>query len=85
MSETNWNRRSHGRETWTCVIVNDDQQDAIIIVYLFIPSQLYMFRAMSLPIIRSTWLYLQFLILSTYFAADSWWWANTSLETCRAD
>ena len=29
------------------IIVNDDQQDATIQVYLFIPSQLYMFRAMS--------------------------------------
>ena len=35
-------------------IVNDDQQDATIFAYLFIPNQLYMFRAMSLPIIRST-------------------------------
>ena len=34
--------------------VNDDQQDANIQVYLFIPSQLYMFRAMSSSIIRST-------------------------------
>ena len=39
---------------WNSVIVNDDQQDATILVYLFIPSQLYMFRAMFLPIIRST-------------------------------
>ena len=36
------------------IIVNDDQQDATILVYLFIPNQLYMFRAMSLPIIRRT-------------------------------
>ena len=28
-----------------CIIVNDDQQDATILVYLFIPNQLYMFRA----------------------------------------
>ena len=35
-------------------IVNDDQQDANILAYLFIPNQLYMFRAMSSPIIRST-------------------------------
>ena len=27
------------------VTVNDDQQDANILVYLFIPNQLYMFRA----------------------------------------
>jgi len=32
-------------------------------------NQLYMFRAMSPPIIRSTWLYLQLLILSTDIAA----------------
>ena len=36
------------------VIVNDDQQDATILASLFIPNQLYMFRAMSSPIIRST-------------------------------
>ena len=35
-------------------IAIDDQQDATILVYLFIPNQLYMFRAMSSPIIRST-------------------------------
>ena len=50
------------------IIVNDDQQDATILAYLFIPNQLYMFRAMSSPIIRSTWLYLQDLILSTGIA-----------------
>jgi len=38
------------------------------LAYLFIPNQLYMFRAMSSPIIRSTWLYLQDLILSTGIA-----------------
>jgi hypothetical protein len=36
------------------VIVNDDQQDAAILAYVFIPNQLYRFRAMSSPIIRST-------------------------------
>ena len=49
-------------EEWTgrkLIILNDDQQDATILVYLFIPNQSYMFRAMSSPIIRSTWLYLQ--------------------------
>ena len=51
------------------IIVNDDQQDATILAYLFIPNQLYMFRVMSSPIIRSTWLYLQLLILSTDIAA----------------
>jgi len=34
--------------------VNGDQQDATILAYLFITNQLYMFRAMSSPIIRST-------------------------------
>jgi len=38
-------------------------------VYLFIPNQFYMCRAMSSPIIRSTWLYLQPLILPTDIAA----------------
>ena len=37
-----------------CVIVNDDQAEATILAYLFIPNQLYMFRVMSLPIVRST-------------------------------
>ena len=36
------------------IIINDDQQYATILVYLFIPSQLYVFRATSSPIIRST-------------------------------
>ena len=36
------------------IIVNDDQQAATILAYLFIPNQLYMFSARSLPIIRST-------------------------------
>jgi len=36
------------------VIVNDDQQVATILAYLFIPNQFYIFRAMSSPIIRST-------------------------------
>ena len=53
----------------TNLIVNDDQQDATILSYLFIPNQLYMFRAMSSPIVRSTSLYLQHLILSTGIAA----------------
>jgi len=34
------------------------------LAYLFIPNQLYMFRAMYSPIIMSTWLYLQHLKLS---------------------
>ena len=37
-------------------------------VNLFVPNQLYMFRAMFSPIIRSTWLYLQLLLSSTYVA-----------------
>ena len=31
------------------IIVNDDQQDATTWVYLFIPNQLYMFRAIFRP------------------------------------
>jgi len=50
------------------IIVDDNLQDATILVYLFIHNQLYMFRAMFSPIIRSTWLYLQLLILSTVTA-----------------
>jgi len=51
------------------IIVNRDQQDATILAYLFIPNHLYMSRTMSSPIIRSNWLYLQLLILSTDIAA----------------
>jgi len=36
------------------LIVNNYQQDATILAYLFIPNELYMFRAMSSPIIGST-------------------------------
>jgi len=45
----------------TCIasiIINDNQQDATILAYLFIPNQLYMFRAMSSPIMGNTLLYL---------------------------
>jgi len=45
----------HLSETRSCIVVNDNQQDATILAYLFIPNQLCMFWAMSLPIIRSTW------------------------------
>ena len=34
-------------------IAIDDQQDAAILIYLYIPYQLYMFLAMYSPIIRS--------------------------------
>ena len=51
------------------ITVNDDQHDVTVYVYLFIASQLYMFWAMSSPIIRSTWLYVQLLIISTDIAA----------------
>jgi hypothetical protein len=50
-------------------IVNDDQQNATILAYLFIPNELYMFRAMSSPMNRSTRLYLEHLNLSTGIAA----------------
>ena len=62
------------------IIVNADQQEATILDYLFIPSQLYVFWAMSLPIIRRTWQYLQLLILNTDIAA-CWYhgWDGTDL------
>ena len=53
------------------IIVIDDKQDATFLVYLFIPNQLCMFRAMFSPIIRSSWQYLQLLILSTDIAAGN--------------
>ena len=62
--------RRPGQIKYDDIIVNDDQQDATILAYLFIANQLYMFPAMSSPIIRSTWLYLQLLILSTDIAAE---------------
>ena len=44
-------------------------------------SQLYMFRAMFLPIIRSTWLYLQFLVVCTQVAAGwCYGWVETELS-----
>jgi hypothetical protein len=66
---------------------------------IYFLCQLYMFRGMFSPIIRSAWLYLQYLVLFTQVAAGwcvgwvetvntvkrSWWWAKTSPETCRAD
>jgi hypothetical protein len=36
-----------------------------------IPSHLYMFRAIFSPTIRSTWLYLQYLVVFTQVAAGT--------------
>jgi hypothetical protein len=41
----------------------------LFLAYLFILDQLYMFRAISSPIIRIAWLYLQLLLFSTDIAA----------------
>ena len=38
----------------TVLFVIDDQRDTNFLVYLFVPNQLYMFRAVFSPIIRST-------------------------------
>jgi len=38
----------------TYEVVTDDQQAATIMVYLFIPNQLYMVQVMFSPTIRST-------------------------------
>ena len=46
------NERFYLTFVYPCIvsaIVNDDQQDATILAYLFISNQLYMFRAMSSP------------------------------------
>ena len=59
-----WLYLQHLIFTISALTVNDDQQDATILAYLFIPNQLYMFRAISSPIVRSTWLYLQHLIFT---------------------
>ena len=63
-----WNSEFALSSSPGCVTVIDDQQDAIILVYLFILNQLYMFRAMFSPIM-STWPYLWLLLLSTDIAA----------------
>jgi len=47
-----------------------------------IPSRLYMFRAMFSPIIRSTWLYVQYLVVLTQVAAG-WQPAATWVSTAR--
>jgi len=47
-----------------------------------IPSRLYMFRAMFSPIIRSTWLYLQYLVVFTQ-AAAGWQPAAALVNTTR--
>ena len=62
------------------IIAKYDQQYTNILVYLFISNQFYMFQAMSSPIIRSTWLYLQLMILSADTAAG-WYhgWDGTDL------
>jgi len=47
---------------------------------IIIPSQLYIFRAMFLSIIRSTWLYLQYLVVFTQVAAGwRYEWVETQL------
>jgi len=51
------NSISHLTFMYPCIasiIVNDHQQYATILAYLFTPNQLYMFWALSSPIIRST-------------------------------
>jgi len=66
------------------IIPNDDQKDPTILAYLFIPNQLYMFRAMCSPIITRTWLYLQLLVMSTDVAAG--WchgWDGTSVSNVK--
>jgi hypothetical protein len=48
---------------------------------LIIPSRLYMFQAMFLPIIRSTWMYLQYLVKFSQVAAG--WcpeWVQTKFQ-----
>jgi hypothetical protein len=54
---------------WLRLILKDDQQDANILAYFFIPNQLYIFRVMSSITISSTCLHLNHLILSHGIAA----------------
>jgi len=51
------------------IIVIDDQQDATILVYLFIPNQLYMFSGDIFVRHQEHLTYLQLPILSTDTAA----------------
>jgi hypothetical protein len=74
-----------------------NQQDVTISVLLILSNQLYMFRAIISPIIRSTWMYLQLylwytcrqqrrcIINAVNIVKRSWGWAKLSPETCRAD
>ena len=67
---------------WSIIVI-DDQQEATILVYTLIPNQLYMFRAIFLPIVRNTWLYSQLLTLSTDIVAS--WCHDTSRQQYRMD
>jgi len=73
---------------WTeCFIIMEATNKMHIYIYIyiyiyigsfFIPSQLYMFDAMFSPIIRSTWLYLQHLVVFTLVASG---WCHGWIET----
>jgi hypothetical protein len=67
------------RDTTVKITNNMHYRDQFII-----QSRLYMFRAMFSPIIRSTWLYLQYLIVFTQVAAG-WKPAATWVNTTVAD
>jgi len=64
------------------IIVNDDQQDATIEVYLFTPSQHYMFRAFHLIHDTSRQQHRWTIQEAVNTVTCSWWWAKISSETC---
>jgi hypothetical protein len=80
-------------EEWTgrkLIILNDDQQDATILVYLFI-LLLYMLHMnemeVSFHLVHDTGRQQHRCTISEAVntVKCSWWWAKTSPETCRTD
>ena len=74
-----------------------NQKDALFSQSVYFYKLLYMFQAVSPPIIRNTKLYIQRQVLSNQFCClllswvrwictvlCSWWWAEEPPETCRA-
>jgi len=88
-----WDRRTErqtDRTTWRLWIpaswynYENNQQDATVQVNLLILDSSNMFRAMFSPIIGSTWLYLQHLVVFTHGAAG--WchgWVEISFQLIR--
>ena len=89
-----WHVTVH-RDMWPCSVTNfffnktNRQTNFFKIIFV---KNLYLFRAVPLPIIRSSVLYIRHWYMSsnlhTYTSAEctvesSWWWAEGLPETCR--